>query len=164
MNSPEEQDPLTTELYLPKNRLFTQEPSSSELILLQQRAEAVSENLAAIQAKFSNESRANSFAKDAAPSICKGPLVDTVRAHLSQVQLALSLKLARNVTVPEGHTYLDKTHQVHAGCFQEDLKGVARFDRQDSKLSKQEAHSQSVIGKQAQAILRRQEPTVELQR
>jgi len=112
MNSPEEQDPLTTELYLPKNRLFTQEPSSSELILLQQRAEAVSENLAAIQAKFSNESRANIFAKDAAPSICKGPLVDTVRAHLSQVQLALSLKLARNVTVPEGHTYLDKTHQV----------------------------------------------------
>jgi hypothetical protein len=163
MNSPEEQDPLTTELYLPKNRLFTQEPSSSELILLQQRAEAVSESLAAIQAKFSNESSANVFAKDAAPSICKGPLVDTVRAHLSQVQLALSLKLARNVTVP-GHTYLDKTHQVHAGCFQEDLKGMARFDRQDSKLSRQETHSQSVIGKQAQAILRRQEPTVELQR
>jgi hypothetical protein len=26
--------------------------------------------------------------------------------------------------------------QVHAGCFQEDLKGVACFDRQDSKLSK----------------------------
>jgi hypothetical protein len=163
MNSPEEQDPLTTELYLPKNHLFTQEPSSSELILLQQRAEAVSESLAAIQAKFSNESSANVFAKDAAPSICKGPLVDTVRAHLSQVQLALSLKLARNVTVP-GLTYLDKTHQVHAGCFQEDLQGVARFDRQDSKLSKQEAHSQSVIGKQARAILHRQEPTVEMQR
>jgi hypothetical protein len=52
------------------------------------------------------------FAKDAAPSICRRRLVDTVRAHLSQVQLALSLKLLCNFTVPEENTYMDKTHQV----------------------------------------------------
>jgi hypothetical protein len=38
--------------------------------------------------------------------------VDTVRAHLSQVQLVLSLKLVRNFTVPEENTHMDKTHQV----------------------------------------------------
>ncbi|CAM6023036.1 unnamed protein product [Sphagnum balticum] len=72
----------------------------------------MSENLAAIQAKFSNESNANIFAKDAAPSICKRLFVDTVRAHLSQVQLALSLKLVCNFTVPEENTCMDKTHWV----------------------------------------------------
>ncbi len=72
----------------------------------------MSENLAAIQAKFSNESNANNFAKDAAASICKRWFVDTVRAHLSQVQLVLSLKLVRNFTVPEENTHMDKTHQV----------------------------------------------------
>jgi hypothetical protein len=72
----------------------------------------MSENLAAIQAKFPNESNANIFAKDAAPSICKRRFVDTVRAHLSQVQLALRLKLVRNFTVPEENTFMDKSHQV----------------------------------------------------
>jgi len=72
----------------------------------------MSENLAAIQAKFSNEINANIFAKDAAPLICKRRFVDTVRAHLSQVQLALSLKLVCNFTVPEENTYMEKTHQV----------------------------------------------------
>jgi len=96
----------------------------------------MSENLAAIQAKFSNEINANIFAKDAAPLICKRRFVDTVRAHLSQVQLALSLKLVCNFTVPEENTYMEKTHQVLIEVlmcikeltYPEQTKGLVRFN------------------------------------
>jgi hypothetical protein len=67
----------------------------------------MSENLAAIQAKFPMKAM-QTFLQKMLPL----RFVDTVRAHLSQVQLALSLKLVRNFTVPVENTYMDKTHQV----------------------------------------------------
>jgi hypothetical protein len=101
-SSAEQQSLSTTGLCLHKNPLFTQEPSSLEFILLQQRAEAVSENLAAIQAKIVKENDTNILAKDTSvPLISKEQLVDSVRAHLLQVQQALSLKLAFAVPGPE---------------------------------------------------------------
>lgn len=112
-SSAEQQSLSTTGLCLHKNPLFTQEPSSLEFILLQQRAEAVSENLAAIQAKIAKENDTNILAKDTSvPLISKEQLVDSVRAHLSQVQQALSLKLAFTVPGPEEIPSPDEDLQI----------------------------------------------------
>ncbi len=80
---------------------------------MQQRVEAVSENLVAIQAKIAKENDTNILAKDTSvPLISKEQLVDSVRAHLSQVQQALSLKLSFTVPGPEEIPSPDEDLQV----------------------------------------------------
>jgi hypothetical protein len=92
-------DPFKSDLCLHKNPLFSQESSTSELSLLQQRAETVGKNLSEIQAKLTKENSPDSMDRYNSTSLFpKGQLVVTVQAHLSQVQTALRSKLAQSTS------------------------------------------------------------------
>ena len=107
-----EQDPFSSDLCLHKNPLFSQELPTSQLVLLQQRAETVRDNLAAIQA---NDIDVSSPVLDDSTSLFpKGQLVDTVRVHLSQVQRTLAVKLAHSL--PELSPSKDYSRSSKSSC------------------------------------------------
>lgn len=106
-------DPFKSDLCLHKNPLFSQESSASELSLLQQRAETVGKNLSEIQAKLTKENSPDSLDRYSSTSLFpKGQLVDTVQAHLSQVQTALRSKLAQSTSDSNDSPPLKRFPQV----------------------------------------------------
>lgn len=110
-----EQDPFSSDLCLHKNPLFSQELPTSQLVLLQQRTESVRDNLSAIQAKSVNDSDSSSpVSNDSTSLFPKGQLVDTVRAHLSQVQRRLAVKLAH--AIPELSPSKDYYRSSKSSC------------------------------------------------
>lgn len=73
------------------NALFNRVPTKSELLSLQHRAEAVNQRLASIEAQEPEDS-SDEFTVQTGYS--KDRLVDTVKAHLLQVQRSLSSRMA----------------------------------------------------------------------
>lgn len=98
---------VTSELSLQKNPLCKKGSSPLALILLQQRAEAVGENLAAIQSKIANEGGPRS-AFDQGPVAPVSPnqqFANTVQAHCpSKVQDILGLQLTHSSSNLEGNS------------------------------------------------------------
>jgi hypothetical protein len=98
---------VTSELSLQKNPLCKKGSSPLALILLQQRAEAVGENLAAIQSKIANEGGPRS-AFDQSPVAPVSPnqqFANTVQAHRpSKVQDILGLQLTHSSSNLEGNS------------------------------------------------------------
>jgi hypothetical protein len=98
---------VTSELSLQKNPLCKKGSSPLALILLQQRAEAVGENLAAIQSKIANEGGPRS-AFDQGPVAPVSPnqqFANTVQAHRpSKVQDILGLQLTHSSSNLEGNS------------------------------------------------------------
>lgn len=75
------------------NPLFNKRPPTSELLSLQQRAEAVTRSLASIEAQVAiSPVDASSTVQHTGYS--KERLVDTVKTHLTQVQRSLNSRLA----------------------------------------------------------------------
>lgn len=72
------------------NDLFNRMPTKSELLSLQHHAEAVNQSLASIEAQEPEDSN-DEFTVQTGYS--KDRLVDTVKAHLMQVQRSLSSRM-----------------------------------------------------------------------
>jgi hypothetical protein len=73
------------------NPLFNRRPTASEILSLQHRAEAVCQNLALIEAQDADYPSDEST--DQQTGYSRERLVDTVKAHLSQVERSLSSRM-----------------------------------------------------------------------
>ncbi len=85
LTSSEHGPDMTTENYL-------NGPSTSELLNFQKRVDALSCNLATIEAKSSQENLAGATLQDS--GVLKENLLQSVRAHLTQLQWTISSKMA----------------------------------------------------------------------
>jgi hypothetical protein len=96
---------VTSELSLQKNPLCKKGSSPLALILLQQRAEAVGENLAAIQSKIATGPRSAFDQGPVAPVSPNQQFANTVQAHHpSIVQDILGLQLTHSSSNLEGNS------------------------------------------------------------
>lgn len=77
------------------NPLFSKKATSSEIMSLQQRAEAVAQSLATIETQ---EAEYASSSDQQQTGYSKERLIDTVKTHLSQVQRSLSARLTPPLT------------------------------------------------------------------
>lgn len=73
------------------NPLFNRRPTTSEILSLHHRAEAVCQSLALIEAQDADYPLDESI--DQQTGYSKERLVDTVKAHLSQVERSLSSRM-----------------------------------------------------------------------